>query len=84
MYRFARTVLANHRRLGNLRSQVEFSPKFPKFEPSTKVFLLSGTIAAFFGQQNEEEKESDLIMAIKRGLWLWMAFLRRIMSDIAI
>lgn len=68
MYRFARTVLANHRRLGNLKNQVDFSPKFPKFEPPTKLFLLSGTIAAFFGQKNEEEKESDLIMAIKRGL----------------
>lgn len=70
MYRFAKIVLANHRRLGSLKGQVDFSPKFPKFEPPTKVFLLSGAIAAFFGQKNEEEKESDLIMAIKRGLSL--------------
>lgn len=69
MYRFARIVLANYRRFGSYKNQIDFTPKFPKIEPPTNL-ILGVSIAAFFGRTKEEEmekKESDLIMAIKRG-----------------
>lgn len=68
MYRFTRIVIANFRRFGSFKNQIEFTPKFPKIEPPTNL-ILGISIAAFFGKTEEEmeKKESDLIMAIKRG-----------------
>ena len=70
MYRFTRVLFANYRRFGNVKNQIDFAPKFPKNEPPTKLFLMSGIMAFFETKKEELEKqESDLIMAIKRGLF---------------
>lgn len=69
MYRFARIVLANHRRLGSFKNQAEFVPKFPEIKIPVKILLGAG-IMAFFEKKKDEEvekQESDLIMTIKRG-----------------
>lgn len=69
MYRFTRIVFANYRRFGNFKNQVDFTPKFPKFEPPTKFLLSAGILGTLFGNKEEEpnKQETDLIMAIKRG-----------------
>lgn len=69
MYRFARVVFANYRRINNLRNHIEFIPK--KLEAPTK-FIISSSILTFFGLEKTEEElekeESELILAIKRGV----------------
>lgn len=69
MYRFARIVLANYRRFGSYKNQIEFTPKFPQIETPTKILFGAG-ILGFFEKKNDEEQEkqeTDLIMTIKRG-----------------
>lgn len=34
MLRFVRIAAANYRRFGNFKSQVDFKPKFPRFDTS--------------------------------------------------
>ena len=67
MYRFARVVFANYRRINNLRNHIEFIPK----KAPTK-FIISSSILSFFGlHKNEEDRakeEGELIMTIKRGV----------------
>lgn len=69
MYRFARVVFANYRRINNLRNHIEFIPK--KLEAPTK-FIISSSILSFFGLHKSEEElekeEGELIMTIKRGV----------------
>ena len=71
MYRFTRVVLANYRRFGSFKNQLDFTPKFRKVEPQIK-FLLGAGLLGFLEKKTDEEiaekKESDLIMAIKRGV----------------
>lgn len=69
MYRFARILFANHRRFGSFKNQVDFTPKFPKFESPTKFILGASILSSFFEKTDKEtnKDESDLIMAIKRG-----------------
>lgn len=71
MYRFARVVFANYRRINNLRNHIEFMPKTKKLEAPTKL-IISSTILSFFGLEKSEEElekeESELIMTIKRGV----------------
>lgn len=70
MYRFTRIVFSNYRRLGSYKNQVEFTPKFSKYEPPIKFVFGAGLLGGLFGKKEEEDpdkKESDLIMAIKRG-----------------
>lgn len=71
MYRFARVVFANYRRINNLRNHIEFMPTMKKLEAPTKL-IISSTILSFFGLEKSEEElekeESELIMTIKRGV----------------
>lgn len=71
MYRFARVVFANYRRINNLRNHIEFMPTMKKLEVPTKL-IISSTILSFFGLEKSEEElekeESELIMTIKRGV----------------
>lgn len=72
MYRFTRILFANYKRFGSLRSQVDFTPKFPEVTPPVKLILGSSLLAFFQNkkEENEKEEESDLIMTIKRGNYL--------------
>lgn len=36
MLRISRILCANYRRFGNFKSQIDFTPKFPKIELPTK------------------------------------------------
>lgn len=69
MYRFARILVANYRRVGNLKNHIEFRPK--KLEAPAK-FLISSTILSYFGvsksKEDKEKEEEELIMTIKRGV----------------
>ena len=69
MYRFARVVFANYRRLTNLKNHIEFVPK--KIEITPTRFFLSSSLLSFFGLKTGddlEKEESELIMTIKRGV----------------
>jgi hypothetical protein len=67
MYRFTRILVANYRRVSNLKNHIEFKPK--KLEAK---ILISSTLLSFFGfDKNEdqtEKEEAELIMTIKRGV----------------
>lgn len=69
MYRFTRILIANYRRISNIKSHIEFKPK--KLETPAK-FLISSSILSYFGAKKSEEevdKEQEaLIMTIKRGV----------------
>lgn len=72
MYRFTRVVLANYRRLGSIRNQIDFTPNFSKIK--TPTLILGFSLLEFFDSKKEEDpekQESDLIMAIKRGKFLF-------------
>lgn len=72
MFRFARIVFANYRRIDSFKNQIVFSPQFPKSHKRIKFFFGS-TIMTFFTGKKEEElekQETDLIMTIKRGIRL--------------
>lgn len=71
MYRFGRIILANFRRVDNLRSQVEFTPR--KFSLRTSIKFISGaSLFSYFGSSKTsdelEKEESELIMTMKRGI----------------
>lgn len=69
MYRFTRIMVANYRRVSNLKNHMEFKPK--KLEAPAK-FLISSSILSFFGvdktEEDKEKEEAELIMTIKRGV----------------
>lgn len=71
MYRFTRIMVANYRRVSNLKNHIEFKPK--KLEAPAK-FLISSSILSFFGmnknksEEDAEKEEEELIMTIKRGV----------------
>ena len=67
MYRFTRIVFSNYRRFGSFKNQIDYVPKFPKFEPAKTFILGSGLLSFFKKEENTEKQESDLIMTIKRG-----------------
>jgi hypothetical protein len=69
MYRFTRIVLANYRRFGGFKNQIDFAPQFPKIEPPLKFTISAGILGGIFGKKEEDQnkEESELIMAIKRG-----------------
>jgi tetratricopeptide repeat protein 19 len=69
MYRFARVVFSNYRRLNTLKNHVDFEPK--KLE--MPKMLVSASILSYFGlsKKNEDDMDKDeqeLIMTIKRGV----------------
>lgn len=69
MYRFARIIFANYRRINNLRNHIEFSPK--KLEMPAK-FVIGATWLNLFGadkkKEDIEKEEEELIMTVKRGV----------------
>lgn len=70
MYRFARILVANYRRVSSLKNHIEYKPR--KFEAPAKL-LIGSTILQWLGveEKSDEQKEKDqeeLIMTIKRGV----------------
>jgi ABC-type sugar transport system ATPase subunit len=68
MYRFTRILVANYKRIKNVRNHVEFVPKKANYfiMGSTGVALLN-----FLGLKSKEQtetEEEELIMTIKRGV----------------
>lgn len=71
MYRFGRIMVANYRRLTNLRNQMEFIPK--KFSLKAPVkFVTAASLFSYFGVSKSgeelENEENELIMTMKRGI----------------
>ncbi|CRL02507.1 CLUMA_CG015184, isoform A [Clunio marinus] len=74
MYKITRIVLSNFRRIGFYKNQIEFQSKLPLIKAPVKILLSASGIALFESKNDykekkiEDEKESELIMAIKRGV----------------